>query len=1067
MKVGTVRKALVNTTCKHDPLGYQACGIENSPIISKTGVFQTYGANYIGSKESLCGATIDADDGLLSIIRPDQEHGEKTVKLRSGLETRASMVCNGKCEDWNCEDEAFCGGYTYGVYCPKNDGTELYFPDVLHICTKDYLTYCAPELTDLCFLKYEDQPAMCELTNDNFIYDIKLVFYSPDGQGPFVPVTNFTRCHSISTSSKIISGVCVDQLDQTNCSDPSRVGLECEIHGFLSTVAKARLCAWENSLNQYVNPICDNEFDGRCVRQTANCYVHKHELCDGVKNCEHAEDENNNLCRSQTTTKCRRWSGGIPLTFPLAWLMDGEVDCVGGIDENHDVDIWKRCQDGDMFYYVNEHSVCTNVYICTDDSEEEKSFIRLSDLCDGIETCGNENNVCRASRKTPEITRIAAQDKGDRLSKTLFYCLDGLEGLQKLKGSPCASRDFIYPDGEFLGITKKTSLKLPNSIRDCNGLFGENYIYSSCTGLCTSSSCPLTREPQYDSCYGKYATAKRIGTVANYQYLTFFLQSGRDDQVEYTNDFFVCDTGNQCVSYAQVCDLVKHCYDGSDEKKCTNNFQCEAGTRHESNGTYIAITSKCDGRFDCLDYSDECNDECSSEILDMEWLKVVSWVMGIIAIIANGVGSALNILSMKNCELAGPLACKILINLVFIGDLMVGVYLMSVSAIDSKYGSSYCKEQLSWLTSSGCSTLGVISTIGSELSLFAMTGLSVVRVYGLTSTLDVSRRANKMTYVYSFLGVVVMSATSLLLAILPTLEIMEDSFINGLFYDTRIKLFIGNVDKETHYEIFKQYFGRMRNETLSWATIRRMTSDMFSRENLDVNLLENSKLIGFYGNDGVCLFKYFVKSDDPQRVYSWFVLSVNFICFLVITVSYVAIGLASSDSINQAAGAHQDKRLNDRQVQLNRKISIIIISDFLCWMPFILVALIHFLGLVDATPWYSYFSMIILPINSVINPIVYDDLLLKLWNLLAKLVRGIWAWVRSKVGSISRLRRVLLLRARVTGGAVTSDQSESTPNVEIEMNEVTISRTDPEIHVTNKPSDEPSSTSQGISNVDL
>jgi hypothetical protein len=27
----------------------------------------------------------------------------------------------------------------------------------------------------------------------------------------------------------------------------------------------------------------------------------------------------------------------------------------------------------------------------------------------------------------------------------------------------------------------------------------------------------------------------------------------------------------------------------------------------------------------------------------------------------------------------------------------------------------------------------------------------------------------------------------------------------------------------------------------------------------------------------------------------------------------------------------------------------------------------------DATPWYSIFSMIVLPINSVINPFLYDD----------------------------------------------------------------------------------------------
>ena len=34
----------------------------------------------------------------------------------------------------------------------------------------------------------------------------------------------------------------------------------------------------------------------------------------------------------------------------------------------------------------------------------------------------------------------------------------------------------------------------------------------------------------------------------------------------------------------------------------------------------------------------------------------------------------------------------------------------------------------------------------------------------------------------------------------------------------------------------------------------------------------------------------------------------------------------------------------------------------------------HYLEILDATPWYSVFSMAILPINSVINPLLYNDI---------------------------------------------------------------------------------------------
>ena len=58
---------------------------------------------------------------------------------------------------------------------------------------------------------------------------------------------------------------------------------------------------------------------------------------------------------------------------------------------------------------------------------------------------------------------------------------------------------------------------------------------------------------------------------------------------------------------------------------------------------------------------------------------------------------------------------------------------------------------------------------------------------------------------------------------------------------------------------------------------------------------------------------------------------------------------------------------------MNRRIAIIIATDFCCWIPFIAICALHFLEVLDATPWYSLFSMIILPINSVINPFLYDD----------------------------------------------------------------------------------------------
>ena len=62
-----------------------------------------------------------------------------------------------------------------------------------------------------------------------------------------------------------------------------------------------------------------------------------------------------------------------------------------------------------------------------------------------------------------------------------------------------------------------------------------------------------------------------------------------------------------------------------------------------------------------------------------------------------------------------------------------------------------------------------------------------------------------------------------------------------------------------------------------------------------------------------------------------------------------------------------------RQRSLQQKITFIILTDFICWVPFIVVCALHYLEVIDAGDWYAFFSIIVLPINSIINPFLYDD----------------------------------------------------------------------------------------------
>ena len=52
-----------------------------------------------------------------------------------------------------------------------------------------------------------------------------------------------------------------------------------------------------------------------------------------------------------------------------------------------------------------------------------------------------------------------------------------------------------------------------------------------------------------------------------------------------------------------------------------------------------------------------------------------------------------------------------------------------------------------------------------------------------------------------------------------------------------------------------------------------------------------------------------------------------------------------------------------------------ILTDFVCWIPFIIICALHNAGGIDATNWYVNLALIVLPINSVINPLVSDNTL--------------------------------------------------------------------------------------------
>ena len=939
----------VTAVCENDPHVYQACGF-NTPMTNMNSKVLCGGYFCQNNSQSLHIFTKSIGSG-------SNQCTNSTIVDSVDAEDLSPLIkCNNHCDTPNtCEDESICNNYTYGLFCNRlESSTDLGYVPVHWICNGN--KGCTDD---------KDEKDCSNLEESNLTKCVHYYSNKVLGKNITVPIFNHTRC-AMFDKAKGIYPYCLDYMDQTNCDDMDRVGGTCDVNGISTNISINMVC--HNSSSHF----CDDGIENQCIYYK-DCSIHKHRMCDMVWDCEDGSDEIDDTCNSRTKDnfKCQRKFGiKEELRLPLTWIKDNIEDCIDRKDELEKY--WRSCGDKaqNTSRWINisdgdkEDGQCLDVFLCNNGSTP---YVKLDLLCDGIESCGKklENELCKISRDFPTIKKIAPLDNNN-----IDLCT-----INNLRSTQCEEEKFIAPAGTIFGVT--IDLIVPKAKVDCNNLFGEFYVYLGCMNRCINTTCPLSDvHLKHDACPGQYSD--RVYTLANNNSLTFVTKSATE---QYQSNIFQCKN-TRCIEYSKVCDLTNDCGDMSDEKYCTNHQKCD------NDKQLISLKQQCDGLFDCFDLSDECNEKCGKQILEHWTLKIICWVMGVFATLFNTILLVQTVTSMRSIETGSLLQTKILVALISFGDLLNGVYLIILSVYDSLiFGTEYCKKQMEWLSGETCATLGVISTIGSQLSLFAMTSLSLTRVVGLTcgsmTAPSTMNRKTMIRIVSIAISVVALSAT---VALIPLIPPLEDYFVQGLYYQPENKLFIGFPNKERHIKVLRSYEESPNLPTnTSWQNIHHGIKRMFTNQ---YNTL-SWNTIHFYGNDGVCLFKFFVRSDDARRsrqpvakmnvlefinfqenMFLWIMLAVNFICFVIITVSYVLITIQTWKSSSESGQNPQSVKQN-KKIQL--RIFLMIATDFLCWVPFIIICALHNLQLIDATRWYSYFAMIVLPINSVINPLLYDN----------------------------------------------------------------------------------------------
>ncbi|CAH3028736.1 unnamed protein product, partial [Porites evermanni] len=228
----------------------------------------------------------------------------------------------------------------------------------------------------------------------------------------------------------------------------------------------------------------------------------------------------------------------------------------------------------------------------------------------------------------------------------------------------------------------------------------------------------------------------------------------------------------------------------------------------------------------------------------------------------------------------------------------------------ASFPGRYFSFDLTWRSGTLCKLAGALSVLSSEVSVLMLTVITADRLISIVFTFSCRRFTLKGTYVICAAVWVI----GIIIAVVPTTDLP----------------YFSNEDR--------QY--------------------------------------GFYGRSSVCL----PLQLSTERLAGWeysvaIFIALNLAAFLFIMTAYIAIIFKVFKS-QRRIKAHGESKINNslnRESALARRVFAIILTDFCCWIPVIILgilALVEKFNDPEGTA-YVWFAVFVLPVNSSVNPVLY------------------------------------------------------------------------------------------------